>query len=343
LLFDCLDEQPGEVVVHTGALRLLDGSSIGMLLFVARRAQATGSRLRVTGAGPTVLTALEIADAAKALSVYDEISLPAGRPVPVDLDELRGRHGGWPIESVEMLSRLAELPAEDPMRAVLRREVIELCLPAAERIARRFANLGESTADLDQVAAIGLIKAVDGFDPSFGVDFGGYAAPTIAGELKRHFRDRGWGLRVPRRLQELRRIVIRGREEFSQCHRRSPTTAELAAYLGFGEETVIEAMAAANAYRPSSLDAPLGAEGSFAVSDTIGSDEPAYQMVDYREALQVLMRQLSERERRIISLRFYGNLSQTEIATEVGISQMHVSRLLKRSLEQLRRGLIEDD
>jgi len=218
---------------------------------------------------------------------------------------------------------------------------VESCLPYVERLARRFASLGESQSDLTQVAAVGLLKAVDGFNPDLATDFGAYALPTVLGELKRYFRDKGWGVRVPRRLQELRLEINACRDELTQKLGRSPTVADLAAHLGRPEDDVIEALVAASGYRPSSLDAPVREDDDGPAGDRLGVVDEAFGQVELRESLHPALAQLPAREQKIIALRFFGNLTQSEIAARLGISQMHVSRLLSRSLARLRTALQE--
>ena len=228
------------------------------------------------------------------------------------------------------------------MRPALRDRIVQLCLPYAQQLARRFFGLGESLADLGQVAAVGLLKAIDGYDPSYPGGFHAYAKPTIAGELKRHFRDRCWAVQVPRRHQELRLQISKGRDVLTQKLGRSPTISDVATYLEVNEEQVIEAMIAANGYRPTSLHAPAPNDNEVELVDRLGEDEPGYNAVDLRESVGPAVARLPQREQRIIQLRFSANLSQSQIAAEMGISQMHVSRLLARSLRQLRRSLVDE-
>jgi RNA polymerase sigma-B factor len=229
-------------------------------------------------------------------------------------------------------------------RRVLREHLIRLCLPFAERLARRFNGLGESPADLAQVAAMGLLKAVDRHDPSLGTDFAAYATPTIVGELKRHFRDRGWAVRVPRRLQELRLDINRIRNELTHELNRSPTVADLARRLDVDEEQIIEAMTAAGGYRAVSLFAPVGGEDEgLTLLDSLGAYDDRMASVDALETLKPLLKALPAREREILAMRFFENLTQAQIAERIGISQMHVSRLLTRTLERLRQGMLAVD
>jgi len=242
-----------------------------------------------------------------------------------------------------LFGRLAELDQGDGDRQRVRDKLVELHLPLVEYLARRFRNRGEPYDDLMQVATIGLIKSVDRFDLDRGVEFTTYATPTIVGEIKRHFRDKGWTIRVPRRLQELKLSLGKATSELSQRNGRSPTVAELAAFLGVTEEEILEGLESANAYSAVSLDAPDGSDDdSPAVADTLGSVDEAMEGVEYRESLKPLLEQLPPREKKILLLRFFGNMTQSQIATEIGISQMHVSRLLARTLAGLRQGLFDD-
>ncbi|WP_280715238.1 SigB/SigF/SigG family RNA polymerase sigma factor [Kitasatospora sp. MAP5-34] len=239
--------------------------------------------------------------------------------------------------------RLAGLPDGSPERVELRNQLVRMHIPLVEHLARRFRNRGEPLDDLTQVATIGLIKSVDRFDHERGVEFSTYATPTIVGEIKRHFRDKGWAVRVPRRLQELRLSLTTATSELSQRHGRSPTVHELAEHLGISEEDVLEGLESANAYSTLSLDVPDSDDESPAVADTLGTTDEALEGVEYRESLKPLLAQLPPREQKILVLRFFRNMTQSQIATEVGISQMHVSRLLARTLAQLREKLLVEE
>lgn len=242
-----------------------------------------------------------------------------------------------------MFVELSKLPDGSPERAELRNQLVRMHLPLVEHLARRFRNRGEPLDDLTQVATIGLIKSVDRFDPERGVEFSTYATPTVVGEIKRHFRDKGWAVRVPRRLQELRLALTSATAELSQQHGRSPTVHELAERLGISEEEVLEGLESANAYSTLSLDVPDTDDESPAVADTLGAEDEALEGVEYRESLKPLLEDLPPREKRILLLRFFGNMTQSQIAQEVGISQMHVSRLLARTLAQLREKLLVEE
>ncbi len=239
--------------------------------------------------------------------------------------------------------RLSALPEGSPERVELRNQLVRMHIPLVEHLARRFRNRGEPLDDLTQVATIGLIKSVDRFDHERGVEFSTYATPTIVGEIKRHFRDKGWAVRVPRRLQELRLSLTTATSELSQRHGRSPTVHELAEHLGISEEDVLEGLESANAYSTLSLDVPDSDDESPAVADTLGATDEALEGVEYRESLKPLLAQLPPREQKILVLRFFRNMTQSQIAAEVGISQMHVSRLLARTLAQLREKLLVEE
>ena len=223
--------------------------------------------------------------------------------------------------------------------ARLRSELVELHLPLAEYLARRFGNRGEPHEDLVQVATIGLIKAIDRFDLERQVAFSTYATPTIVGEIKRHFRDRGWTIRVPRRLQEIQAVINQAVSDLGQELGRSPTVSELATRVGMSEEEILEGLESANAYSPLSLDAPDPSGELGAVIDQLGDYDDALDAVIDRETVKPLLDQLDARAKRILLLRFFRNMTQSQIAEELGISQMHVSRLLSRTLADLRKAL----
>ncbi len=245
----------------------------------------------------------------------------------------------------ELFIELQGAPEGDPRRQRARDSLVEQHLPLVEHLARRFRNRGEPYDDLVQVATIGLIKSVDRFDLGRGVEFSTYATPTIVGEIKRHFRDKGWAVRVPRRLQELRLSLASATSELSQKQGRSPTVSELAAHMRITDEEVLEGLESANAYSTLSLDAGDSGSGDepMPVADTLGSEDEGLEGVEYRESLKPMLEQLPPREKKILMLRFFKNMTQSEIAEEIGISQMHVSRLLARTLAQLREGLLVEE
>lgn len=245
--------------------------------------------------------------------------------------------------SVELFARLQDAQAPDAARADARDELVRLHLPLVEHCARRFRNRGEAFEDLVQVGTIGLLKSIDRFDAERGVEFSTYATPTIIGEIKRHFRDKGWAIRVPRRLQELRLQLTTATGELTQRLGRSPTPRELAEAIGCTLEEVIEGLESGNAYTTLSLDAGDDAEdGAATMLDSIGMEDPSLETVDIRESIRPLLDALEPREKRILMLRFFRNMTQSQIAQEIGVSQMHVSRLLNRTLEQLRTGLADN-
>jgi RNA polymerase sigma-B factor len=242
----------------------------------------------------------------------------------------------------ELFEQFIALDEHTTERQRIRDQLVEMHLPLVEYLARRFAGRGEPLDDLIQVGTIGLIKAVDRFDVERGVEFSTYATPTVVGEIKRHFRDKGWTVRVPRRLQELRASLSGATSDLTQTLGRSPTVAELAEHLKIGEEDVLEGLESANAYTAVSIEAS-DSEGGLAVADTLGADDASLEGVEYRESIKPLLDSLPARERRILLLRFFGNLTQSQIAAELGISQMHVSRLLARTLAQLRERLMLEE
>ena len=259
-------------------------------------------------------------------------------------DERSQRMARERLRARGLFGDLAGVAEGDPRRAGLRDELVEMHLPLVEYLARRFRNRGEPLDDLVQVATIGLIKSVDRFDLDRGVEFSTYATPTIVGEIKRHFRDKGWTIRVPRRLQELKLSLTKATSELAQKNGRSPTVSELAAHLGMTDEEILEGLESANAYSAISLDAPDGGDSdSPLVSDSLGALDDSLEGVEYRESLKPLLERLPAREKRILLLRFFHNMTQSQIAAELGISQMHVSRLLARTLAQLREGLLVED
>jgi len=240
-----------------------------------------------------------------------------------------------------LLDRIVVEQVEPTERQRLVDEIVLLNLPVARSLALRYRERGVALEDLMQVAALGLVKAANGFDAERGTDFMAYAAPTIIGEIKRHFRDTGWAVRPPRRLQELRTRVAATTQSLSQESGRSPTVKELAAALRVSEEDVVEAMVSSNGYATASLDAPPdGESGSWA--DTVADPDSTLATTPDRLALQQVLARLPERERRILALRFFADKTQSEIGAEIGVTQMQVSRLLSRALRRLREEL-EDE
>jgi RNA polymerase sigma-B factor len=254
----------------------------------------------------------------------------------------RHSHDDAPDTS-EAFRRIAELP-EGPEKEALRQEVVTAWIPMAERLAGRFRNRGESAEDLRQVAALGLVKAVGRYDPGRGTAFESFAVPTVVGEVKRHFRDHLWGLHVPRRVQELRNRVRSARQELTQTlDGRSPTVREIADHAKMTEDEVLLGMEALESYSTMSLDAELpGADDGHALVDTMGESDPGIDAVVDRVALKPRLRELPEREQRILYLRFFGDMTQSQIAEIMGISQMHVSRLISRTCARLRSQIMAE-
>ena len=218
----------------------------------------------------------------------------------------------------------------------LRNELIEAHRSLASHLARRFANRGEPFDDLLQVAYLGMLKAVERFDPGRGLEFSTFATATVEGELKRHFRDKTWSVRVPRRPQELHLRLGGAVNDLSQRLHRAPQVSELATELGVSEEAVLEAMEVGGAYRSSSLDARPSDDSDTPLERRLGATDVGFDLAEHRVVIERLLEDLPERERTIVRLRFFEDMTQTEIADEIGISQMHVSRLLARTLVQLR-------
>ncbi len=256
-------------------------------------------------------------------------------PTGVELTRLR---------SAELFLVLRDEEAPAASRETAREALVHLHLPLVEHCARRFRNRGEPLEDLVQVGTIGLIKSVDRFDTDRGVEFSTYATPTIIGEIKRYFRDKGWAIRVPRRLQELRMQISTASAELTQSLGRSPTPRELGEAIGCTVEEIVEGIESSNAYSTLSLDATDdGDDNTATMLDAIGVDDEGLEHVEIRESLKPLLDRLEPREKRILLLRFFKNMTQSQIAEEIGVSQMHVSRLLNRTLEQLRASLEAGD
>ncbi|GAA2342199.1 MULTISPECIES: SigB/SigF/SigG family RNA polymerase sigma factor [Streptomyces] len=245
-------------------------------------------------------------------------------------------HDDAPDTSAEF-AEMARLP-DGPEKEALRRRVVEAWMPMAGRLARQYRNRGESIEDLQQVAALGLVKAVKRYDPEHGTAFAGFAVPTIVGEIKRHFRDHLWVLHVPRRVQELRNRVRAAHRELSHSvDDRPPRAQEIAERTGLTEKEVRAGMEAMGGFTPLSLDAQLtGADDGYSLADTLGAQEPAYDRVVDREAVRPGLSRLPDRERQILYLRFFCDMTQSRIAEQLGISQMHVSRLINRTCSTLR-------
>ena len=239
-----------------------------------------------------------------------------------------------------MAGLFRELTEDDEGSAAFQRKrdgIVERCLPLADHIARRFDGRGEARDDLVQVARVGLVNAVIRFDVTAGSDFVSFAVPTIMGEVRRHFRDNSWSVKVPRRLKELHLRLGAATADLSQRLGRAPTASELAAELEMDRDEVIEGLVAGSSYNTLSIDSGgSGSEDAPGITDTLGGMDANLDQIENREALRPLLESLPERERTVLVLRFFESLTQTQIAERVGISQMHVSRLLAKSLGRLR-------
>lgn len=239
-----------------------------------------------------------------------------------------------------LLAEFATLAPGDPQRRHVRDELVTMHLPLVHHLARRYRDRGEAYDDLVQVGTEGLIKAVDRFDLAKGVEFSSFATPTIVGEIKRHFRDRTWAMHVPRRMQELQAQVSACADALAVQLGRSPTVREVADALGVSEDAVLDGIEARHAYATESLD--VDDRDDAPPIAPLGADDPAFQSIEDWESLRPLLESLPAREREIVVMRFFRGMSQSQIASELGISQMHVSRLLGRTLAHLREEMLRD-
>ncbi|WP_326616042.1 SigB/SigF/SigG family RNA polymerase sigma factor [Streptomyces decoyicus] len=272
--------------------------------------------------------------AVPAPTVLPQIQVPQ-RVAPSDAREL----------SKQFLQRLQELEEGTPEYQYARNTLIEMNLTLVRYVARRFSSRRESMEDVLQVGTIGLIKAIDRYDPSRDVEFTTLAVPYIQGEIKRFFRDTTWSVRVPRRLQELRIDLARAREELENEGSHEPTAADLAAHLDLEEEEVTEGLVAGNGYDCDSIDRPIRAGGkqqTGLVADLIGTEDPALALAEDVQALKPHLAKLDDRERTLLRMRFGAEMTQAEIGKELGLSQMHISRLLTRACTTLRKGLMAE-
>jgi RNA polymerase sigma-B factor len=278
-----------------------------------------------------VASVLEITGAAKLLGLEDD-DPPAAAARPVD---------DWTVEAL-LAARAGLGDADKQTRDALRYLAIRHAYGLAVSLARRYRGRNEPLEDLTQVALLGLLKAIDGFDPGYANGFVAYAVPTITGELKRYFRDSGWQIRVPRRLQEIGMALPSAGETLAHTLGRWPTVPELADRVGVTKHELLQAVEASQAYRAASLSAPVShlPGGDGALGDGIGALDPGFDAVDNRESLRRLLPTLPARQQQILAMRFYANMTQAQIAASVGVSQMHVSRLLASALTRLRAGLV---
>ena len=258
---------------------------------------------------------------------------PAEAPLPADSAD---------GETERLLALLRDMPADDPRYEGIRARIVAQHMKLARRIARRYANRGEPVEDLEQAALVGLVKAINGYDPLRGHDFLAYARPMMNGEVKRHFRDLTWAVRVPRKVQEGRAELGQAVAALSQRMGRPPTAEELAAELRLSEADLADLREASAAYNALSLSTPAGPDEARTLADTLGAADDALDAVEDRESLHPLLNALPPRELRLLLLRFFGNQTQAEIATELGVSQMQVSRLLAATLSRLRTSMLAE-
>jgi RNA polymerase sigma-B factor len=257
--------------------------------------------------------------------------------VPVPYEKSTRRQSDDYSEVVPLIQQMQAME-DSPQKQVLRDRIITRCLPLAEHIARRFGGRGEAHEDLLQVARLGLVNAVDRFDIERGSDFVSFAVPTIMGEARRYFRDAGWSVRVPRRMKELNSMISGAVGTLSQKLGRAPTASEIAAELDIDVKEATQALLARSAYQTVSVDSVVS-DDRLPLMDTLGSNDPELEKMESYLTVRPALEKLPERERQIVILRFFGSMTQTQIAERMGISQMHVSRILARTLTQLREEL----
>ncbi|MFF8291912.1 RNA polymerase sigma factor SigF [Streptomyces sp. NPDC016309] len=277
-------------------------------------------------------TTISAGTASQATTGLPEIRNP-GEVAPKDAKEL----------SKQFFDRLAVLEEGTAEYQYVRNTLIELNLSLVKYAATRFRNRADQMEDIIQVGTIGLIKAIDRFDLSREVEFTTFAMPCVIGEIKRFFRDTSWSVHVPRRLQELRIDIARATDELFQRLDRSPTPAELAEHLGMEEDEILEGLVAANGYTAGSIDLPLddsADNSSETLGDRLGAPDRELEIVENVQALKPLIEKFDERDRRILRMRYVDEMTQAEIGAELGVSQMHVSRLLSRITARLREGLL---
>jgi len=332
VLSDLIRAGAGGVVVDLSGVSLLSCACVNVLVRAAERARRSGVPLRVVGARATAQRVLRITGATVELSVN------------VDASGRQPASGEVAAEAVEaILAARAALCEADERRDVLREQAVRTCLPLAARLAAGYRRPHEGGDELTQIAVVGLLKAVDRFDPHRGSGFLGFAFPTILGEIRRYFRDQTWGVHVPRHLQELRLAMNQAAGAMAQTLGREPTTAELADRLDEPVEDVRESMVAAQGYGPASLSQPVGAGGTLVLGDLIGGPDEDLGRVEYHETLVPLMAALPDPERKALTYRFFGNMTQVQIGEILGVSQVHVSRLLTRALARLRAELLASE
>ncbi len=323
------------VVVDLSGVDLLDCACVDVLVDTARTLAGRGSALRLVGTRGRVGRVLKITGAAAEFELAEDL-VPGSASTPgeeVDRDAA--------VDTAEAaLAARALLPPSDPRHRLLRDQAVRLLVPMARRLAGHYRRSRQPREELAQVAVLGMIKAIDRYDPGRGVPLRGFAAPTVLGELRRHFRDHTWGVHVPRHLQELRLTMNRQVESLTQRLERGPTTWELADELHASAADVREAVLAGQGYQAMSLSTPARPGGSTEFGDLIGAPDGKLELVDNYESVRVLLARLPDAERQVLAYRFLDDLTQTQVAGKLGISQMQVSRLQARALGRLRRGLL---
>jgi RNA polymerase sigma-B factor len=330
-------ERSRRVDVDLSFVRLLDAGSVNMFMRVKSHAVDRHVGFVVTGARAKVLETLRITGAASVLC-RDAAEAPR-----VDASGSYWRRM-VPVDAVaDLLAATGGMDRGDPRRRQAEQRVVELCMPVAAHLARRYRNSSQDPEDLAQVAALALVKAVKRYDITVGVDFLGFAVPTVLGELRRYFRDATWSVHVPRRLKAMRSDVVAGREQLTHRLGRPPRSAELAGHLRMPVPDVEQAEIALSNYRSLSLDRPVNDGDGATLAETLGTDDGSLDHFDNVHTLRTMVAKLPARERHILRLRFFEEKTQTEIAETIGISQMHVSRLLGRTITYLRRGLLDDE
>ena len=243
----------------------------------------------------------------------------------------------------QLLATLVACGPDDPRRPALRERAITAWLPLAHRLARRYGGRGENTEDLMQVAATGLVECVDRYRADYGAEFAAYAAATVLGQIKRHFRDQCWSVRVPRRQKETWLLILSLQDTLTQELRREPRAPDIAARLDISVEDVVDAMGAAKVYQSISLALPVGPDRDTQLGDSLGACDAGYELTELRMALRDAVAELDDRERLLLRLRFEDNLTQRQIGERLGVSQMHVSRLLSITFGRLRHAILEAD
>jgi RNA polymerase sigma-B factor len=331
-LHPTLCQQGCDVLLDLSEATTLGSGTAAVLTELAAVARDAGSHLQVVGAKGAVLETLQTTGAAEPLGVQQSVYPYASR----------GRaQSGQDDPLPRALDHLAHLPHDSPTYRQLRDRVVTDLLPLANQIARRFHHRGEPGEDLTQVAVVALINVIDRYQPDRG-DFFPFAVTTMTGELKRHLRDRSWAVRPPRRLQQLSLEVRWAETHLGQLLGRSPTAADIAGFLDVPEESVLEAVAAHQARRSTSLQAPVRS-ADVPLVDTLGDTDHRLDDIDSWVSLRGVIANLPERTRRILQMRFGSGMTQSQIARSVGVSQMHVSRILAATLHRLRQALLGED